>query len=92
MRAKLTLDDDLAKRLKEIAGQEGRSYGDVTNEVIRQGLGAGVSRVAGVRPFQVASKSCGLKPGFDPLKLKRIHDDLEIEGLGSKADRGVHGK
>jgi hypothetical protein len=26
----------------------------------------------------------------DPLKLKRIHDDLEIEGMGSKADRGVH--
>jgi hypothetical protein len=90
MRTTLTLDDDLAKRLKELARQGRRSFKEVTNEVIRRGLSAGVPQVEGERPFQVEPKACGFKPGVDPLKLNQIYDDLEIEGPGSNADYGVH--
>lgn len=84
------MDDDLAKRLKEIARQGGRSFKEVTNEVIRRGLSAGVPQVEGVRPFRVEAKACGFKPGVDTLKLNQIYDDLEIEELGSGTGFGVH--
>lgn len=90
MRTTLTLDDDLARRLKELASQGGRSFKEVTNEVIRRGLSAGVSQTEGVEEFQVEPKACGFKTGVDPHKLNQIYDDLEIEGLGSGSGFGVH--
>ena len=79
MRTTLTLDEDLARRLKEIARQEGRGFKEVTNEVIRRGLTASASQVEGVRPFRVEPKACGFKAGVDPHKLNQIFDDLVIE-------------
>ncbi len=90
MRTTLTLDEDLAKRLKELARHGGRSFKEVTNEVIRRGLSAGAPQVEGVRPFRVEPKACGFKPGVDPLKLNQIYDDLEIEDLGSDTGFKVH--
>jgi hypothetical protein len=90
MRTTLTLDDDLAKRLKQIARQGGRSFKEVTNEAIRRGLSAGAPQVEGVRPFRVEPKACGFKPGVDPLKLNQIYDDLEIEESGADKGFGVH--
>jgi hypothetical protein len=90
MRTTLTLDDDLAERLKEIARQGGQSFKEVTNEVIRRGLSVGAPQVEGVGPFRVEPKACGLKPGVDPHKLNQIYDDLEIEDLGSETGFGVH--
>jgi hypothetical protein len=90
MRTTLTLDEDLAKRLKELARQGGRSFKEVTNEAIRRGLSAGASQVESVTRFRVEPKACGFKPGVDPLKLNQIYDDLEIEELGSDTGFGVH--
>jgi len=90
MRTTLTLDDDLAKRLRELAGHGGRSFKEVTNEVIRRGLSAGAPQVEGVRPFRAEPQACGFKPGVDPLKLNQIYDDLEIEDLGSGTGFEVH--
>lgn len=39
MRTTLTLDDDVAMALHERARRTGRSFKDVVNEVVRQGLG-----------------------------------------------------
>lgn len=88
MRTTLTLDDDLAKRLRELAGQRGRSFKEVTNEAIRRGLAAGDPQVEGVEPFRVEPKACGFRTGVDTLKLNQIYDDLESENLGS--GYGVH--
>ena len=90
MRTTLTLDEDLARRLKELARQGGRSFKEVINEVIRRGLSAGEAQVEGITPFQVEPKRCGLKPGVDPHKLNQIYDDLESEKLGSEQGYGVH--
>ena len=79
MRTTLTLDEDLARRLKEIARQEGRGLKEVTDEVIRRGLTASASQVEGVGPFRVEPKACGFKAGVDPHKLNQIFDDLVIE-------------
>jgi predicted transcriptional regulator len=90
MRTTLTLDDDLAERLKEIARQGDRSFKEVTNEVIRRGLSVGEDQVEGVAPFRVEASECGLKPGVDPHKLNQIYDELEAEKLGSDTGFGVH--
>lgn len=90
MRTTLTLDEDLAKRLKELARQGGRSFKEVTNEAIRRGLSVGASQVESAARFRVEPKACGFKPGVDPLKLNQIYDDLETEGLGSGTGFGVH--
>ena len=79
MRTTLTLDEDLAKRLKELARQGGRSFKEVMNDVIRRGLSSCESQVGDVGPFRVEPKACGLNPGVDSYKLNQICDDLEIE-------------
>lgn len=90
MRTTLTLDDDLARALQEMARASGRSFKSVTNETIRRGLSAGEAPNEGSEPFKVESKPCGFRSGVDPLKLNQVYDDLEIERLGEKNGFGVH--
>jgi hypothetical protein len=90
MRTTLTLDDDLAERLKDLARQGGRSFKEVTNDAIRRGLSAGDTPVGGLEPFRVVAERRGFKPGIDPLKLNQIYDDLEIEALRPDTGFGVH--
>ena len=88
MRTTLTLDDDLAERLKELARQGGRSFKEVTNEVIRRGLSAGEVQIEGIAPFRVDASECGMKPGVDPHKLNQIYDELEAERLRTESGFG----
>jgi len=90
MRTTLTLDDDLATRLKELARESGRSFKEVTNEIVRRGLSTGDKPEERSAPFRVVPKACGFKPGIDPLKLNQTYDELEIERLGTGGDFGVH--
>jgi len=78
MRTTLTLDEDVAARLKSEARRSGRSFRDVVNDTLRRGFAS--RRPAGVRePFRVAARDLGgLHPG---LSLDNIGDLLEqIEG------------
>lgn len=50
MRTTLTLDDDLAVALHERVRLTGRSFKDVVNEVVRQGLAPAASRPAVTPP------------------------------------------
>ena len=90
MRTTLTLDEDLGRRLKELARESGRSFKEVVNEVVRRGLSAGEPPADDAEPFRVVPKACGFKPGVDPLKLNQLYDDLEIERLGTDGGFGVH--
>nr|WP_277874999.1 hypothetical protein [Cyanobium sp. FACHB-13342] len=76
----MTLDDDLAAELNRTARLSGRSFKEVVNAVIRQGLSAGQHPPAtDDRPFVVQPQSCGLLPGIDPLRLNQLLDQLEVE-------------
>jgi hypothetical protein len=90
MRTTLTLDDDLIQRLKDIARESGRSFKEVTNEILRRGLSTGDRPGEPQEPFRVVPKACGFKPGIDPRKLNQLYDDLEIERLGTGGGFGVH--
>jgi hypothetical protein len=53
MRTTLTLDDDVATRLNELAHRRRVSFREVVNSVLRRGLVAEESREQPGRPFQV---------------------------------------
>lgn len=78
MRTTLTLDDDVADKLKRLARRSGRAFREVVNETLRRGL---LAEAVGTRrqPFKVSVRDLGaLRPG---LSLDNIGDLLErVEG------------
>lgn len=79
MRTTLTIDDDLIRELHRIAGTTGRSFKEVVNTVLRQGLASGdVPARQGPR-FRVKPKACGFRAGLDLTKLNQLVDELEID-------------
>ena len=78
MRTTLTLDDDVAAKLKAEARRSGRSFRAIVNDMLRQGLAS--RRTAPTRkPFKVTARDLGkLLPG---LTLDNVADLLEqVEG------------
>jgi plasmid stability protein len=78
MRTTLTLDDDVAAKLKAEARRSGRPFRAIVNDTLRQGLAT--RRAAPTRrPFKVTARDLGkLLPG---LTLDSVADLLEqVEG------------
>jgi plasmid stability protein len=79
MRTTLTLDDDLADKLKALAARRNTSFREIVNEVLRRGLAAQVLREQPPPPFRVAPFRSAFRPGVDPLKLNQLSDELEVQ-------------
>ena len=79
MRTTLTLDDDVAKALKELARTSGTSFKTVVNEALRLGLTTGARPAGTQEPFRVRSAPRGFCAGVYPLKLNQLLDDLEVD-------------
>jgi hypothetical protein len=78
MRTTLTLDDDVAAKLKTESHRAGRPFREIVNETLRRGLES--RRVtAPRRAFKVTARDLGnLKPG---LSLDNIAELIEhVEG------------
>ena len=78
MRTTLTLDDDLARELRDLARRKGESFKEVVNSTLRKGLD-GEKAVAGLPRFKVIPKACGFRSGVDVLRLNQLNDELEME-------------
>jgi hypothetical protein len=79
MRTTLTLDDDVAVKLREVSRRAGRPFREIVNETLRRGLVS--RRVAAQRQsFRIAACDLGdLKPG---LSLDNVAELIEhAEGL-----------
>lgn len=73
MRTTLTLDEDVAAKLKAAACRSGRAFRDVVNDTLRRGLLAGASQTR--TRFRVTVRDLGaLRPGLD---LDNVGDLLE---------------
>jgi hypothetical protein len=79
MRTTLTLDDSLARELRTLAHQTDRSFKQVVNETLRQGLARGAEPAEPLPPFRVEPKACGFRPGVDVYGLNRLNDEIEID-------------
>ena len=78
MRTTLTLDEDVAGKLKSEARRSGRSFREIVNDTLRRGL-ASRPEAKPRKPFQVSARDLGqLRPG---LALDSVSDLLEqVEG------------
>jgi hypothetical protein len=77
MRTTLTLDDDVAAKLRALAHRRRISFKEVVNSILRKGLVVQESRSKSSRPFQVEAFRSAFRPGVDPLKLNQLSDELE---------------
>lgn len=82
MRTTLTLDDDVAAKLRELAHRRKLSFKEVVNSVLRRGLAAQEPRGESPRPFRVATFSSPFRPGVDPFRLNQLSDELEARRFG----------
>ena len=78
MRTTLTLDEDVAAKLKSLARRSGLAFRQVVNETLRRGLARPPSAPARA-PFKVVARDLGRRrPG---LSLDNVADLLEqVEG------------
>ncbi len=77
MRTTLTLDDDVASKLKAEARRTGRPFKEVVNETLRSGLVIR-QKPSVKRPFKVVARDLDCRPG---LSLDNIGDLIEhVEG------------
>ncbi len=66
MRTTLTLEDDVAARLVELQKKTGRTFKDVTNDMLRAGLEQKMAVEKAHRPrFKVTARKLGLRPGLN---------------------------
>lgn len=84
MRTTVTLEADVAAKLKRLAHLNRRSFKSTLDEVLRRGL-AVQERAATQRPFVVEPHSGGFLPGVDQARLNQLADQLEAEDFSRKA-------
>ncbi|MFH1464963.1 MAG: ribbon-helix-helix protein, CopG family [Pseudomonadota bacterium] len=78
MRTTVTLDDDLAERLRQLAHARRQPFREVLNGAVRAGLEA--TRVPPAEePYRVQTFASALRPGVDPARLNQVLDDLEVD-------------
>lgn len=74
MRTTLTLDEDVASRLKSEARKSGRPFKQVVNEALRQALDA---KPAKLPPFRVRARPMGHYPGLDYDNIGVLLEQIE---------------
>lgn len=86
MRTTLTLEPELAKKLRDLAHRQGTSFKQVLNDAIRRGLSAQQARVE-VEPFTFEPHRGGaFQPGIDATKLNQLFDEIEVGDFLAKAN------
>jgi len=79
MRTTLTLDDDVAAKLKDFARRKRVSFKDAVDATLRRGLTAQETSRRTAKPFRVQTFRSPLRAGVDPLKLNQLTDELEAQ-------------
>jgi len=76
-RTTITLDDDLLRRLKLEMRRSGKSFKDMVNETVRQGLSSRRSRTK-LRPFKIKGmRDLGSFPGLDYDNIGKLTEYAE---------------
>ena len=77
MRTTLTIEPDVAERLRQETARGQRSLKQVVNETLRIGLG--LKRKPSKRPYKVKAHNSPYRPGIDRAKLNQLADEIEVE-------------
>lgn len=76
MRTTLTLDDDVAAKLRAEARKSGEPFKLVVNRVLRIGL-LSRERAKSVPPFKIEPRPLGLRPGLSYDNIEDLLDQIE---------------
>ena len=77
MKITLTIEPDVAERLRQETARGQRSLKQVVNESLRIGLG--LKRKPSKRPYKVKAHNSPYRPGIDRAKLNQLADEIEVE-------------
>jgi predicted transcriptional regulator len=75
MRTTVTLDPDLAAKLRALARERGVPFKEVLNSALRRGLAHDAAGASA--PYRLASRRLGLRPGIDLEHALRLAGELE---------------
>jgi hypothetical protein len=81
VRTTVTLDPDVAARLKQTARERGISFKEALNTNVRRGLERGEPRS---RAYRVPTRRLGVRPGVDLDRSLRLASELEDAEIGRK--------
>ena len=77
MRTTITLDEDVATKLRALSRRSGRAFRDVVNEVLRRGL-ARPAESRGRVPFRVVARDLGARhPGVNLDNVAELIERIE---------------
>lgn len=76
MRTTVTLDPDIAVKVRRLAQERNISFKDALNMLLRAGLHEGAGKA---RPYRVRARRLGLRRGIDADKALRLAAALEDE-------------
>jgi hypothetical protein len=83
MRTTLTIDDHIARTLKDLAHRSGKPFKQILNETLRAGLSATGTRRS--RPYKVKPAALGgVAPGINLDKTLALADAIEDQELAAK--------
>lgn len=81
MRTTVTLEPQLAAKLKELAHRRRASFKQTLNDALRRGLAG--QRRGEAPPFVVTPHRGGFRPGVDPARLNQLVDELDVEAFAA---------
>lgn len=74
MRTTVTLDPDVAAKLKQTARERGISFKEALNANVRRGL---ASEEASAQPYRIQARRLGVRPGINLDKALVLAGELE---------------
>lgn len=75
VRTTLTIDPEIAERLKQEVALGKRPFKAIVNDALRKGLG--LEPIPQKQPYRLRPHSSAFLPGIDPGKLNQLADELE---------------
>lgn len=83
MRTTLTLDPDVAERVRREVHRQGTTTKALINDALRAGL-AMTGKPVHSKPFRVKPHSFGFRPSVDLDRLNQLVDELESEDFAHR--------
>ena len=82
MRTTLTLESEVAEKIRAEAALGKRTFKDIVNQALKRGLG--IDQEEPEKPFEVITFSSGFQPGIDSEKLQQFLDEEEAHSYIEK--------
>lgn len=82
MRTTVTLDPDIAAKVRAVAKERGISFKEALNSLLR----AGLAPKGAAAPFEVDARPMGIRAGIDLDRALRLASDIEDEETSRKLE------